>query len=138
MTVVYRYEKGLRGDDSDVWGWSCSNTVGEVQDLFEGVVDFRGLCRVQVGCLSLAFLNWRQQMKRRVCMIMRKGLKLAGSSLTLRKGLVGYVHELTFFFSHLGKLLDRLHHRVCRTSRLRPGSVHHQTEAARAEAGPHR
>ena len=137
MTVVYRYEKGLKGDDSDVWGWSCNNTVGEVQDLFEGVVDFRVLCGVQVGAFPLLFgievANEETDRDND-----ERGFEACGSLCTPKKELVGYGHVLTFLLLDVGKLLDHLHHRVRRTCHLRPSSIHHQTEAARAKAGPHR
>ena len=49
ISAVYRYEKGLNGNENDLWGWSCSQEVGTVQGLFEGVVDFRVLCNIQVS-----------------------------------------------------------------------------------------
>ena len=49
ISVIYRYEKSLHGNNDDLWGWSCSTQAANIQKLFDGVVDFRGLCRAQVG-----------------------------------------------------------------------------------------
>ena len=44
VTVLYRV--GKTGDD--LWGWSCSENADNIQDLFKGVVNFNGLCKLQV------------------------------------------------------------------------------------------
>lgn len=44
VTVAYR----LGRTGNDLWGWSCSDKADAVQDLFKGVVNFEGLCKLQV------------------------------------------------------------------------------------------
>ena len=40
VSVVYRYEKSLHGNDNDLWGWSCSTKAKAILETFNGVVDF--------------------------------------------------------------------------------------------------
>lgn len=49
VSVIYRYEKSLHGNDNDLWGWSCSTKANDIQEAFNGVIDFRSLCKVQVS-----------------------------------------------------------------------------------------
>ena len=48
VSVIYRYEKSLHGQDNDLWGWSCSSKANAIQAAFDGVVDFSSLCKAQV------------------------------------------------------------------------------------------
>ena len=48
VSFLYRYEKGLHGNNNDLWGWSCSTKANDIQAAFNGVVDFSILCKVQV------------------------------------------------------------------------------------------
>ena len=48
VSFIYRYEKGLHGNDNDLWGWSCSTKAKAIQEAFNGVVDFSTLCKAQV------------------------------------------------------------------------------------------
>lgn len=48
VSFIYRYEKGLHGNDNDLWGWSCSTKAKNIQEAFNGVVDFSTLCKAQV------------------------------------------------------------------------------------------
>ena len=49
ISVLYRYEKSLHGDNNDLWGWSCSQEATAIQTEFHGVVNFNSLCTVQVS-----------------------------------------------------------------------------------------
>lgn len=49
VSALYRYEKSLRGDSNDLWGWTCSAEVDALQSAFNGVVKFDSLCSVQVN-----------------------------------------------------------------------------------------
>ena len=49
VAILYRYEKSLHGDNDDLWGWSCSTKANDIQAAFNGVVNFKSLCRVQVS-----------------------------------------------------------------------------------------
>lgn len=49
VSVIYRYEKSLHGNDNDLWGWSCSTKANDIQAAFNGVVNFSALCKVQVS-----------------------------------------------------------------------------------------
>ena len=49
VTILYRYEKSLHGNDNDLWGWSCSQKAKAIQGEFNGVVDFSSLCTVQAS-----------------------------------------------------------------------------------------
>lgn len=49
VAVVYRYEKGLHGNNNDLWGWSCSTKAKDIQVAFNGVVDFSKLCTLQTN-----------------------------------------------------------------------------------------
>ena len=49
VSIIYRYEKGLRGNNNDLWGWTCSEEVAALQSEFNGVVNFRLLCDSQVS-----------------------------------------------------------------------------------------
>ena len=51
ISIIYRYEKSLHGNDNDLWGWSCSTKAAAIQEAFKGVVDFSTLCSAQVYCL---------------------------------------------------------------------------------------
>ena len=44
VTVLYRVFK----KEKDLWGWSCGGKAEGIQGVFEGVVDFSGLCKLQV------------------------------------------------------------------------------------------
>ena len=48
VSVLYRYEKSLHGIDNDLWGWTCSDKGKALQAEFHGVVNFSGLCQLQV------------------------------------------------------------------------------------------
>ncbi len=48
VSVIYRYEKSLHGNENDLWGWTCSTKADDIQAAFHGVVSFDALCRVQV------------------------------------------------------------------------------------------
>jgi hypothetical protein len=52
--VAVFYRIGKTGDD--LWGWSCSHKARSIQSLFEGVVDFRMACTLQVSCALLLVL----------------------------------------------------------------------------------
>ena len=45
VMVLYRVNK----TEKDLWGWSCSKKAEGIQGVFEGVVDFNSLCKLQVG-----------------------------------------------------------------------------------------
>ena len=49
VSVIYRYEKSLHGNNNDLWGWSCSSKANQIQAAFNGVVDFKLLCSIQVS-----------------------------------------------------------------------------------------
>ena len=48
VSALYRYEKGTKGNNNDLWGWSCSDKADQIQSQFNGVVGFSGLCTLQV------------------------------------------------------------------------------------------
>lgn len=48
VSFLYRYEKGLHGDNNDLWGWSCAEEATALQTQFNGVVDFKFMCKTQV------------------------------------------------------------------------------------------
>ena len=48
VSALYRYEKGTKGNNNDLWGWSCSDKADQIQPQFNGVVGFSGLCTLQV------------------------------------------------------------------------------------------
>lgn len=52
VSFLYRYEKGLHGNNNDLWGWSCSTKAKDIQAAFNGVVDFSTLCQTQVRLIS--------------------------------------------------------------------------------------
>ncbi|KAL8793859.1 MAG: hypothetical protein Q9195_003585 [Heterodermia aff. obscurata] len=54
VSVIYRYEKGLHGNDNDLWGWSCSTKAKDIQETFNGVVDFSSLCKAQGGSWNVS------------------------------------------------------------------------------------
>ncbi|MCJ1275447.1 hypothetical protein MMC21_003250, partial [Puttea exsequens] len=47
VSFLYRYEKSLHNVDNDLWGWTCSKEADALQQAFDGVVDFSGLCSTQ-------------------------------------------------------------------------------------------
>lgn len=49
ISVLYRYEKSLHNVDNDLWGWSCSPAAQKLQAQFEGVVNFKLMCEIQVS-----------------------------------------------------------------------------------------
>ena len=55
ISFLYRYEKGLNGKNNDLWGWACSAQATALQPAFDAVVDFKGLCDIQV-------CNWKHYM----------------------------------------------------------------------------
>ncbi|KAL8765190.1 MAG: hypothetical protein Q9209_007651 [Squamulea sp. 1 TL-2023] len=58
ISVVYRVEKGLHGNNDDLWGWSCSTQANNIQKLFDGVVDFRSLCSAQSGSWYVSIVEF--------------------------------------------------------------------------------
>lgn len=48
ISIIYRYEKSLHGNNNDLWGWTCSEEVAALQSEFTGVVKFSSLCNSQV------------------------------------------------------------------------------------------
>lgn len=48
ISVVYRYERGLHGNNNDLWGWACAEKASPIQDEFNGVINFKSLCTSQV------------------------------------------------------------------------------------------
>ncbi len=51
ISTLYRYEKSLHGVNNDLWGWSCADEANAIQTEFQGVVNFKALCGVQVSLL---------------------------------------------------------------------------------------
>lgn len=51
VTFLYRYEKGLHGNNNDLWSWSCGDSAKELQNDFHSNIDFNLLCKVQVSRL---------------------------------------------------------------------------------------
>ncbi|KAL8779028.1 MAG: hypothetical protein Q9213_007143 [Squamulea squamosa] len=58
ISVVYRVEKGLHGNNDDLWGWSCSIQANNIQKLFDGVVNFRSLCGAQSGSWYVSIVEF--------------------------------------------------------------------------------
>ncbi|KAL8913330.1 MAG: hypothetical protein Q9171_001807 [Xanthocarpia ochracea] len=58
ISVVYRVEKGLHGNNDDLWGWSCSTQAKNIQKLFDGVVNFRSLCGAQSGSWYVSIIEF--------------------------------------------------------------------------------
>ncbi|KAI4262766.1 MAG: hypothetical protein L6R42_002061 [Xanthoria sp. 1 TBL-2021] len=58
ISVVYRVEKGLHGNNDDLWGWSCSTQAKNIQKLFDGVVDFRSLCAAQSASWYVSIIEF--------------------------------------------------------------------------------
>jgi len=44
---VYRMQKDWHGVSNDLWGWTCSDGAQNIQDDFQGVIDFEKFCGVQ-------------------------------------------------------------------------------------------
>lgn len=49
ISFLYRYERGLNGRNNDLWGWTCAKKAKEIQEQFNGVIDFAALCKTQVS-----------------------------------------------------------------------------------------
>lgn len=48
ISFLYRYERGLHGKNNDLWGWACAKEATALQPAFDAVLDFKGLCDIQV------------------------------------------------------------------------------------------
>ncbi len=57
-SAIYRIEKGLNGNNNDLWGWSCSDKADAIQDEFNGIANFNVLCNIQASTPRLRFLRY--------------------------------------------------------------------------------